>query len=43
MIMYCGGQLRIRGIAGFVAVTWMWDPGGGILGILAFAPLPAGT
>ena len=43
MIKYCGGKLRIRGISGIVAVTWMWDPGGGILGILAFVLLPAGT
>ena len=41
--MSCGGKLRIRDIAGIVAVTWMWDPGGGILGILAFVLLPAGT
>ena len=41
--MSCGGKLRVRGIAGIVAVTWVWDPGGGALGILAFVLLPAGT
>ena len=39
----CGGKLQIRGIMGIVAVTWMWDPGGGALDILAFVLLPAGT
>ena len=41
--MSCGSKLRIRDIVGIVAVTWMWDPGGGVLGILAFVPLPAST
>ena len=41
--MSCGGKLQIRGIMGIVAVTWMWDPGGGALDILAFVLLPAGT
>ena len=35
--------MKLRGIADIVAVTWMWDPGGGALGILAFVLLPAGT
>ena len=41
--MYCGGKVKLRGIAGVVAVAWMWDPGGGALGILAFVLLPAGA
>ena len=40
---HCGGNVKLRRIGGIVAVTWMWDPGGGALGILAFVLLPAGT
>ena len=40
---YCGGNVKLRRIGGIVAVTWMWDPSGGVLGILAFVLLPAGT
>ena len=41
--MSFGSKLQISGITGIVAVTWMCDPGGGALGILAFVLLPAGT
>ena len=39
----CGGNVKLTRIGGIVAVTWTWDPGGGVLGILAFVLLPAGT
>ena len=31
LALYCGGNGKLRRIGGIVAVTWMWDPGGGVL------------
>ena len=40
---YCGGKVKLGGIAGLVVITQMWDPGGGKICILVLLLLPAGT